>query len=70
MLGRKDRNNLGEDVDYAEMLFVLLNWPGGNNSIPPLPSPRLQAHSGCERERMEALSSLAAWGKLGVRNIF
>lgn len=64
VLGRKDRNNLGEDVDYAEMLFVLLNWPGGNNSILQLPSPRLQVHICCVREDGDAIL-LGSMGEIG-----
>lgn len=33
-----------EDVDYAVMLFVLLDWPADNNSILWLSCPRFQVH--------------------------
>lgn len=65
VLGRKDRNNLEEDADYAEMLFVLLNWPGDNNNILCLPLIDSQS-AFAALERKKTVLYLAVCRKLGA----
>lgn len=48
------------------MLFVLLNWPGDNNSILWLPSPRLQVHIFPIRENGDNIL-LGSMGEIGCK---
>lgn len=48
------------------MLFVLLNWPGDNNSILWLPSPRLQVHIFSIKEDGDNIA-LGSMGEIGCK---